>query len=79
LPDRDGASGLKGSVAAKLEAAGAWKRLAEDQAGPVVEGFEYLGVELVDAAPLTSGLGTASFGQAPSPGSLAKDAIQPAA
>jgi hypothetical protein len=32
------------SVAAELETAGARKRLAEDQAGPVVESFESLGV-----------------------------------
>jgi hypothetical protein len=66
-------------VAADLEATGARKRLAEDQASPVVEGFERLGIELVDAAPLTSGLGAAAFRQPASRGSLAKDAIQPAA
>jgi hypothetical protein len=66
-------------VAAELEAAGAWERLAEDQASPVVEGFERLRIELVHAALLATGLGAAAFGRPPSRGSLAKDAIQPAA
>jgi hypothetical protein len=66
-------------MAAELEAAGARKRLAEDQAGTVVEGFERLGIELVNAAPLTPGLGTTTFRRSPSRGSLAKNAIQPAA
>lgn len=54
------------SVAAELEAAGSWKRLAEDQASPVVESFERLGVELVDAALLAPGLGCGGFGRPPS-------------
>jgi hypothetical protein len=48
-------------VPAKLETAGALQGLAEDQAGPVVESFERLGVEIVDAALLAPGLGGAGF------------------
>jgi hypothetical protein len=65
-------------VPAELETAGALQGLAEDQASPVVEGFERLGVELIDAV-LTPGLGCAGFDRAPSRGTLAKDAVQPAA
>ena len=45
---------------AELETSGALQGLAEDQAGPVVESFERLGVELVDAV-LTPWLGGAGF------------------
>jgi hypothetical protein len=45
---------------AELETPGALQGLAEDQAGPVVESFERLGVELVDAL-LAPGLGGAGF------------------
>ena len=45
---------------AELETTGALQGLAEDQAGPVVESFERLGVELIDAV-LTPGLGGAGF------------------
>jgi hypothetical protein len=38
------------SVAAGLEAARPRQRVAEDQAGAVVESFESLGVEVIDAA-----------------------------
>jgi hypothetical protein len=47
-------------VPAELEPAGALQGLAEDQAGPVVESFERLGVELVDGV-LTPGLGRVGF------------------
>jgi hypothetical protein len=53
-------------VAADAEPAGALEGLAEDQASPVVESFERLGVELVDAAALAPGLGCAGFGRPPS-------------
>jgi hypothetical protein len=66
-------------VAAELETAGALEGLAEDQASPVVESFEGLGIELIDAALLTPGLGCVGFGRPSSRGSLAKNAIQPAA
>jgi hypothetical protein len=65
-------------VPANLEASRPRKRLAKDQAGSVVESFERLRVELVDAL-LTPGLGGVAFGRPPSRGSLAKNAIQPAA
>jgi hypothetical protein len=66
-------------VPADLEATGALQGLAEDQAGPVVKGFERLGVELVDVGLLTPRLGGAAFDRPPSRGSLAKNAVQPAA
>jgi hypothetical protein len=66
-------------VAAELESSGALQGLAEDQAGPVVEGFKRLGVEIVDAGLLTPGLGGAGFDRPPSRGSLAKNSVQPAA
>jgi hypothetical protein len=47
-------------VPAELETTGALQGLAEDQAGAVVESFERLGVELIDAV-LTPGLGGAGF------------------
>jgi hypothetical protein len=52
-------------VPAELETTGALQGLAEDQAGAVVESFERLRVELVDAV-LTSGLGRAGFNRASS-------------
>ena len=45
---------------AELETTGALQGLAENQAGPVVESFERLGIELVDAV-LAPGLGGAGF------------------
>lgn len=45
---------------AELETTGALQGLAEDQAGPVMEGFERLRVELVDGV-LPPGLGGAGF------------------
>ena len=61
-PDRAAArSGSRGElVAAELETPGALQGLAEDQAGPVVESFERLGIELIDAV-LAPGLGGAGF------------------
>jgi hypothetical protein len=47
-------------VPAELETTGALQGLAEDQAGPVMESFKRLGVELVDAV-LTPRLGGAGF------------------
>jgi hypothetical protein len=47
-------------VAAELETTGALQGLAEDQAGAVVEGFERLRVELVDAV-LSPGLSGVAF------------------
>jgi hypothetical protein len=47
-------------VPAELETTGALQGLAEDQASPVVESFERLGVELVDAV-LAPGLRSAGF------------------
>ncbi len=65
-------------MTAELETTGALQGLAEDQASPVVEGFERLGIEIVDAGLLTPRLGGAAFDRPPSRGSLAKNAIQPA-
>lgn len=45
---------------AELETTGALQGLAEDQAGPVVESFERLRVELIDAV-LAPGLGGTGF------------------
>jgi hypothetical protein len=61
-----------------LEPRGPGKRLAEDQAGPVVESFESLRVELVHTALLTAGLGCGGFGR-PTPYRLPIYAAQPAA
>jgi hypothetical protein len=65
-------------VPAQLEPRGAWERLAEDQAGPVVESFKSLGVELVRTALLTAWLGRDPF-RGPTPYWLAIYAVQPAA
>jgi hypothetical protein len=53
-------------VPAELETTGALQGLAEDQAGPVVEGFKRLGVEIVDAGLLAPGLGGAALDRSPS-------------
>jgi hypothetical protein len=66
-------------VPADLEARGTGKRLAEDQAGSVVESFESLGVELLESALLAPRLGLGAFGQASPRGSMAEYAVQPAA
>jgi hypothetical protein len=65
-------------VPADLEARGAGE-LAEDQAGPVVEGLEGLRVELVQAALLAPGLGVAAIDWSATGGSLTKHSVQPAA
>lgn len=64
---------------AELEAPGPGEGLAEDQAGPVVEGFKGLGIELGRGALLAPWLGACSFGRPASGGSLAQNAVQPAA
>jgi hypothetical protein len=66
-------------MAAGTEAAGARKGLAEDQAGAVVERLEDLGVELLEAAALSPGLGVGAFRRPTPGGSLANDAVEPAA
>jgi hypothetical protein len=66
-------------MAANLEAAGARQGLAEDQASAVVEGFEGLRIELVQAALLTPWLGAGGFDRSTPGGSLTKYAVQPAA
>lgn len=62
---------------AQLEPRWAWERLAEDQAGPVVESFKCLSVELVGATLLTAWLGRDPF-RGPTPYWLAIHAVQPA-
>jgi hypothetical protein len=64
-------------VAAYLKAAGAREGLAEDQAGPVVESFEGLRIELVGGV-LATGLGRRGIRRTPTHG-LAENAVQPAA
>jgi hypothetical protein len=66
-------------VAAQLEPPGPGKRLTEDQASPVVEGFEGLRVEVVHRVLLAAGLGRRSVSRAPSHGVLTQYAAQPAA
>lgn len=63
---------------AQLEPRRAGKRLAEDQASPVVEGFKSLGVELVRTTLLTAWLGRDPF-RGSTPYWLAIYAVQPAA
>jgi hypothetical protein len=63
---------------AQLEPLWPRQRLAEDQASPVVEGFESLGIELVRVALLTAGLRRGGFGW-PTPYRLPIHAAQPAA
>ena len=65
-------------VPAELETPGARQGLAEDQAGPVVESFERLGVELVDRSARARA-GWRWLRPALLRGSLAKNAVQPAA
>jgi hypothetical protein len=64
---------------AQLEPRGPGKRLTEDQAGPVVESFESLGVQVVDSVLLTPRLGRGDIRRPPSSRVLAQDAVQPAA
>jgi hypothetical protein len=66
-------------VAANGEATRAREGLAEDQASAVVERLEYLGVELLEAAALAARLGVGAFRRPTSGGSLANDAVEPAA
>jgi hypothetical protein len=66
-------------VPAQLEPRGPGKRLTEDQASPVVESFESLGVQVVDSMLLTPWLGCGDICWPPSPRVLAQDAVQPAA
>jgi hypothetical protein len=63
---------------ARPEPPGPGKRLAEDQASSVVEGFECLRVEVVDGVSLASGLGRGGIRRAPTDGVLAENAVQPA-
>jgi hypothetical protein len=66
-------------VPAQLEPRGPGERLTEDQASPVVESFESLGVQVVDSVLLAPRLGRGDVRWSPSPGVLAQDAVQPAA
>jgi hypothetical protein len=60
-----------------LEARGPWERLAEDQASAVVKRFERLGIEILEGAPLASGLGCGTFGW-PAPRMLPDHAVETA-
>ncbi len=64
---------------ARLEAGGARQGFTEDQASPVVESFEGLRIELVEATLLAPGLGSGAFGRSPSGMRLTEDAVQSAA
>jgi hypothetical protein len=67
------------SVPAQLESPGSGKRLAENQAGSVVESFEGLRVEVVYRVLLAPGLGRRGVRRPPSHGVLAENSVQPAA
>ncbi len=83
-PDGAGSSGAVGSrggqgrpsVPAQLEPPGPGKRLAENQAGPVVEGFEGLRVQVVHPVLLAAGLGRRCIRRPPSNGVLSEHAVQ---
>jgi hypothetical protein len=66
-------------VPAQLEPRGSGKRLTEDQAGPVVESFKSLRIQVVDSVLLTPWLGCGDISLTPTPRVLAQDAVQPAA
>lgn len=63
---------------AQLEPPRPGKRLAKNQASPVVESFEGLRIEVVYRVLLASGLGRRRIGRSPSPGVLTEHAVQPA-
>jgi hypothetical protein len=65
-------------VPAQLKPPGTGKRLAEDQASPVVESFKGLRVEVVDGVPLAPRLGGRRIRRPPTNWVLAENAVQPA-